>query len=196
MKNLFLTSSFSDVYLDFKNSIKDSLVGKTVTFIPTASKVEDITFYVDEDRLAFEKLGMLVEVLDIDQESYEIIEKTLNKNDYIFVSGGNTFFLLQELKKSQTDKIISKLINQGKPYIGSSAGSIILAPDIEYIKNMDDASKAPELTSTNALAITNFSVLPHFKEEPFSDITQEIFSHFYQKTVLVPLTNRQFICIN
>ncbi|MBE2173818.1 Type 1 glutamine amidotransferase-like domain-containing protein, partial [Acinetobacter oleivorans] len=101
-----------------------------------------------------------------------------------------------ELRKSQTDEIISKLINQGKPYIGSSAGSIILAPDIEYIKNMDDASKAPELSSTTALGIINFSILPHFKEEPFSDITQEIFSHFYEKTVLVPLTNTQFICIN
>ncbi|HCH7477826.1 MULTISPECIES: Type 1 glutamine amidotransferase-like domain-containing protein [Acinetobacter] len=196
MKNLFLTSSFADVYLDFKNSIDGPLIGKTVTFIPTASKLEEVTFYVDEDRLAFEKLGMIVEILDIDQSSYEIIEKTLNKNDYIFVSGGNTFFLLQELRKSQTDEIISKLINQGKPYIGSSAGSIILAPDIEYIKNMDDASKAPELSSTTALGIINFSILPHFKEEPFSDITQEIFSHFYEKTVLVPLTNTQFICIN
>ena len=84
MKNIFLTSSFADVYLDFKNTIKDSLVGKTVTFIPTASKPEEVTFYVDNDRLAFEKLGMKVEILNIEQENYETIEKTLNKNDYIF----------------------------------------------------------------------------------------------------------------
>ncbi|CAP03001.1 putative peptidase (plasmid) [Acinetobacter baumannii SDF] len=196
MKNLFLTSSFADVYLDFKNSIKDSLVGKTITFIPTASKPEEVTFYVDEDRLAFEKLGMIVEILDIDLESYEKIEKTLNKNDYIFVSGGNTFFLLQELRKSQADKIISKLIKQGKPYIGSSAGSVILAPDIEYIKNMDDSSKASELTDTKAMGIVNFSILPHFGDKPFSEVTQEIFNSFNQKLVLVPLSNKQFIYIN
>lgn len=196
MKNIFLASSFADVYLDFKNSIKDSLIGKTITFIPTASKPEEVTFYVDNDRLAFEKLGMKVEILNIEQESYEMIEKTLNKNDYIFISGGNTFYLLQELRKSQADKIISNLIKQGKPYIGSSAGSIILALDIEYIKNMDDSSKAPELTDTKAMGIINFSILPHFGEEPFSEVTQQIFSNFHQKIVLVPLNNKQFIYIN
>lgn len=196
MKNIFLTSSFSDVYIDFKNSVEGSLLGKTVTFIPTASKCEEVTFYVDEDRLAFEKLGMTVEILEIDQKSYEIIEKTLNKNDYIFISGGNTFFLLQELKRSQADKIISKLIKQGKPYIGSSAGSIVLAPDIEYIKDMDDSSKALELSETKAMGIINFSILPHFGEEPFAEVTQEIFSSFHQELVLVPLTNKQFIHIN
>lgn len=196
MKNIFLTSSFADVYLDFKNTIKDSLVGKTVTFIPTASKPEEVTFYVDNDRLAFEKLGMKVEILNIEEENYETIEKTLNKNDYIFISGGNTFYLLQELKKSQADKIISNLINQGKPYIGSSAGSIVLAPDIEYIKTMDDSSKAPELSDTKAMGIINFSILPHFGNEPFSDITQQIFNNFHQKIVLVPLNNQQFIFID
>ncbi|MEQ1345800.1 Type 1 glutamine amidotransferase-like domain-containing protein [Acinetobacter seifertii] len=196
MKNIFLTSSFADVYLDFKNTIKDSLVGKTVTFIPTASKPEEVTFYVDNDRLAFEKLGMKVEILNIEQENYETIEKTLNKNDYIFISGGNTFYLLQELKKCQADKIISNLINQGKLYIGSSAGSIVLAPDIEYIKTMDDSSKAPELSDTKAMGIINFSILPHFGNEPFSDITQQIFNNFHQKIVLVPLNNQQFIFID
>ncbi len=196
MKNIFLTSSFADVYLDFKNTIKDSLVGKTVTFIPTASKPEEVTFYVDNDRLAFEKLGMKVEILNIEEENYETIEKTLNKNDYIFISGGNTFYLLQELKKSQADKIISNLINQGKPYIGSSAGSIVLSPDIEYIKTMDDSSKAPELSDTKAMGIINFSILPHFGNEPFSDITQQIFNNFHQKIVLIPLNNQQFIFID
>ena len=113
-----------------------------------------------------------------------------------FISGGNTFYLLQELKKCQADKIISNLINQGKPYIGSSAGSIVLAPDIEYIKTMDDSSKAPELSDTKAMGIINFSILPHFGNEPFSDITQQIFNNFHQKIVLVPLNNQQFIFID
>lgn len=196
MKNLFLASSFSDVYLDFKNSMKESLVGKTVTFIPTASKPEEITFYVDNDKLAFEKLGIKVEVLNIDQESYETIEKTLNKNDYIFISGGNTFYLLQELKRSNADKIIAKLINQGKLYIGSSAGSIILGPELNYIESLDDRSKAPELMDTKGIGIINISILPHFGDEPFSEVTKEIFTNFNQELVLVPLNNKQFFYIS
>lgn len=196
MKNIFLASSFSDVYLDFKNSIKESLSGKTVTFIPTASNPEEITFYVDNDRLAFEKLGIKVEILNIDKESYETIENTLNKNDYIFISGGNTFYLLQELKRSKADEIIKKLINQGKLYIGSSAGAIVLGPELNYIKSLDDCSKAPNLVDTKGIGIINISILPHFGDEPFSTVTKDIFVNFHQKLVLVPLTNKQFIYIN
>ncbi|OJK06302.1 peptidase [Acinetobacter baumannii] len=196
MKNLFLASSFSDVYLDFKNSIKESLLGKTVTFIPTASIPEEITFYVDNDKVAFEKLGIKIEILNIDKESYEVIENTLNKNDYIFISGGNTFYLLQELKRTKTDEIIKKLINQGKLYIGSSAGAIVLAHELDYIKSLDDCSKAPDLVDTKGMGIINFSVLPHFGDEPFSAVTKDIFFNFHQKLVLIPLTNKQFIYIN
>ncbi|MDX8164381.1 Type 1 glutamine amidotransferase-like domain-containing protein [Acinetobacter pittii] len=196
MKNLFLASSFSDVYLDFKNSIKESLSGKTVTFIPTASIPEEITFYVDNDKVAFEKLGIKIEILNIDKESYEVIENTLNKNDYIFISGGNTFYLLQELKRTKTDEIIKKLINQGKLYIGSSAGAIVLAHELDYIKSLDDCSKAPDLVDTKGMGIINFSVLPHFGDEPFSAVTKDIFFNLHQKLVLIPLTNKQFIYIN
>ncbi|MDQ8952572.1 Type 1 glutamine amidotransferase-like domain-containing protein [Acinetobacter rudis] len=193
MTRLFLTSSFSDVYLDFKTSIHEELVGKTVTFIPTASKPESITFYVENDKQAFEQLGIKVEILDIDEADQKTIEATLNRNDFIFVSGGNTFYLLQELKRSGADQIILQLIEQGKLYIGSSAGSIILAPDLEYIKLMDDVSKAPDLANSKGLGIIPFSILPHFADEPFTAITDQIFRDFHQKNVLVPLSNHQFI---
>lgn len=196
MKNMFLASSFADVYLDFKNSIKESLIGKTVTFIPTASKPEEITFYVDNDKAAFENLGMKVEILNIDQESYETIENTLNKNDYIFVSGGNTFYLLQELKRSNVDQLLIKLINRGKLYIGSSAGAMVIGPELDYIKSLDDYSKAPDLIDTKGLGIINISILPHFGEEPFSELTKEIFINFHQKLVLAPMNNKQFIYMN
>lgn len=196
MKKLFLTSSFADIYLDFKACIQDDLVGKTVTFIPTASKPESVTFYVENDKAAFEQLGMKVEILNVDEEDQHTIETTLNRNDYIFISGGNTFYLLQELRRSNADKAICKLIQQGKPYIGSSAGSVVLAPDLEYIKAMDDFSKAPDLQDTRGLGITQFSILPHFADEPFTEVADEIFAKFHQKIVLVPINNQQFVYLD
>jgi dipeptidase E len=196
MKNLFLASSFADVFLDFEQHIRQPLAGKSVTFIPTASKPEHITFYVEEDKKAFEQLGIEVDILHIDEQDSETIETTLNQNDFIFISGGNTFYLLQELRRSQADKIITQLINQGKLYIGSSAGSIVLGRDLEYIKAMDDVSKAPDLLATQGLGLINFSILPHFKDEPFADITTQILNDFYAQQVIVPLTNKQFIYIN
>ncbi|WP_252346614.1 Type 1 glutamine amidotransferase-like domain-containing protein, partial [Listeria monocytogenes] len=40
------------------------------------------------------------------------------KNDFIYVTGGNTFFLLQELKRTGADKLILEEIAKGKLYIG------------------------------------------------------------------------------
>ena len=57
----------------------------------------------------------------------------LQVNDFIYVTGGNTFFLLQELKKAGADKLIKEQISAGKIYIGESAGAMILSPNIEYV---------------------------------------------------------------
>lgn len=196
MKNLFLTSSFAEVSDQFKEIITEPLAGKTVTFIPTASNPETIKFYAEDDQLALEKLGLQIEVLDIENEDYTTIEKTLLKNDYIFVSGGNTFYLIQELRRSKADLVIKRLINQGKLYIGSSAGAIVLATELEYITQLDEPSTAKDLNDTKGMGVINFSILPHFEEQPFSEITLKIFNEYHEKVVIVPMNNRQFIYIN
>lgn len=81
-----------------------------MTFIPTAGLPEEITFFINNDRKSFEELGMIVDELEISTASQEEIKEKLLKNDYIFLSGGNTFCLLQELKRTGTDMLIKELI--------------------------------------------------------------------------------------
>lgn len=195
MKKLFLTASFADVYQHFESFIGTSLQGKTVTFIPTASVVEEIRFYVDDDKQAFEKLGIIVDELEVSTSSPEQIEYKLQHNDYIFISGGNTFYLLQELKKSGSDQLIIAHIEQGKPYIGTSAGSIILAPNIEYIAEMDEQDKAPDLSDFSGLNVIDFFPLPHYGDEPFADITENILNRYRHQQNIVPISNNEFIAI-
>ena len=83
------------------------------------------------------------------------------KNDMIFVGGGNTFFLLQVLKRSGADKIISQEVEKGKFYIGASAGAIAACPDIGYSAVMDAPEKAPELTDYTGMGLVDFYVVPH-----------------------------------
>ena len=97
MKKLFLSSSFVDV-ADLLPLFEKELTGKTVSFIPTASTVEKVTFYVKAGKEALERLGMIVDVLDISSENPDEIRRRIAANDCIYVSGGNTFFLLQELE--------------------------------------------------------------------------------------------------
>ena len=47
--------------------------------------------------------------------------------------------------------MIKTQINAGKLFIGESAGAILLAPDIEYVKDTDDPLVAPQLKTFEAL---------------------------------------------
>ena len=89
------------------------------------------------------------------------IKKTIENADCIYISGGNTFYLLQELRKTGADELIKQHILTGKLYIGESAGAMITAPNIEYVSLMDDPEKGKELTGFDALNVVDFSTVPH-----------------------------------
>ena len=195
MRKLFLASSFSEVASLFPKFAGEEIKGKRITFIPTASLVEEVRFYVDDDRKAFEELGIIVEKLEITTASPDEISEMLNRNDYIFVSGGNIFYLLQELRRKGADILITEQIRAGKLYIGTSAGSVILCPDIEFVKEMDYSHAAPELQSFTGLNIVDFYILPHYLDFPFEEITQNIVKKYGKKLDLRPISNKQVITI-
>ncbi|MEN9919249.1 MAG: hypothetical protein RL662_1685 [Bacteroidota bacterium] len=195
MKKLFLSSSFADVADLFVNFAHEDLLGKTVTFIPTASINEEVKFYVDSAKAALEKIGLIIDELELTTASKKEIENKLKLNDYIYVSGGNTFFLLQELKRTGADKTIIEQIKLGKMYIGESAGSIILSPNIEYVKDMDDYSRASDLETFSALNIIDFYPVPHYTNFPFVEAVEKIISKFNSDFSLCPITNAQVIVV-
>lgn len=196
MKKLFITSSFCDVAQYFENFCGEKVEGKTITFIPTASVVEDFTEYVNDDKNAFIRLGLNIDELNISDKTEQQIAETLTKNDFIYVSGGNTFYLLQELRKSKADKLISEQIESGKIYIGTSAGSVVLSKNIKYLEKVDDKNKAQELKDYSGMACVDFYPLPHYKSEPFTEIIEEVFNTYKEKIRLIPISNTQVIEVN
>ena len=129
MKKLFLVSSFQDTANLFTKFEQD-LYGKTVTFIPTASKVEEVVFYVAAGRQALERMGLRIDELDIATVTFAAMRAKITSNDFIYVTGGNTFYLLQELKRTGADQLIIDEVRAGKLYIGESAGAIVAVPTL------------------------------------------------------------------
>ncbi len=194
MKKLFLTSYFAKVADLFPNFVNEKCNGKRVTFIPTASILETEPFYVDANIKALEKIGLIVDELEVSKASNEEIQTKLRNNDYIFISGGNTFYLLQELRKSGADEIILEQIHSGKPYIGSSAGSIVLSSNLEYIKGIDDCSKAKDLKDFAALSVLSFYPMVHCTDPP-SEKELEIISKYDSNLKLIPISDSQVILV-
>lgn len=194
MKKLFLASSFADVANIFEQ-FAGNLSGKSVTFIPTASIVEQVIFYVDSGKKALEKLGLIVDELEISIATEEEVARKLIKNDYIYVSGGNTFFLLQEMKKKGADKIIIDQVNAGKLYIGESAGAMVASKNVNYASAMDSVKKALELKDFDSLGLVDFYPVPHHTNFPFKKAVDKIIAQYGSELDLKPISNKEVILV-
>jgi dipeptidase E len=125
------------------------------------------------------------------------LEIELDNFDVIFVSGGNTFYLLQQAQKSGFIEVIKDLVNQDKTYIGSSAGSCIAGPNIEATRAIDNALLATELRGTTGFKMVNFVVFPHwgspyFKNE-YIESTKLVYS--VDQVPVVILTDKQYVWV-
>lgn len=194
-KNIFLASSFSDVSNLFSQYIKKDLKWKKITFIPTGSLVEEVNFYVNEAKIKLENLWLIIDEINFENSNFEELSNKIKNNDFIYVSWWNTFYLLQELKKSGIDKIIIDEINKWKIYIWESAWTMILSKNIEYVKIMDDENKAKCLKDYNWLWIIDFYPVPHYKNFPFEQCVEEIIKEYNWKINLIPFSNNQLIII-
>ena len=194
MKRMLLVAMFQNVW-DILKTIEPNLKNKTVTFIPTASLAEKLGFFVKIGKWRLKRMGLKVEELEIASSSYETIKSKLEKNDIIYISGGNTFFLLQELKRTGADKLLIKEINNGKLYIGESAGAIAVAPDIRYSAEMDKPEKAPDLKDYTGLDLIEFYVVPHYKNWELGKAAEKIIQKYATTLDLKIITDNQAILI-
>ena len=205
MANIFLCSYFAEVASKI-NEVVD-FQGKHVAFIDTAAKFEEVNFYVDEAVEILENFGARLRRLDVScaqslavpvSEKDELfcndeILSAISQCDIIYVSGGNTFYLLNELRKSCAAQAIKNAVKAGKIYIGESAGAIVAAPDTRYATLMDENSaKTSDFTGLN---LVDFYIVPHFGCEPFTQATRETMEKFGNLYDLRPINNAEFIAL-
>lgn len=174
-----------------KYIIKNSKIG----FIPTASELDDDRWYMKKDRADLIKMKFNVIDIDISKESkVQIIEK-FNSVEAIFVAGGNCFYLLQQLKLKAVLQELIQFANN-KIYIGSSAGSCITCPSIDYAEKLDDKSQAPLLNDCSAMNLVNFYILPHYKsKEKYTKLADDIEKE-YKNYNFIKLSNEQAIIVD
>lgn len=196
MKRLFLTSSVNFVAGDIVKKLGSEVRGKNLVFINTAAEPEegDKQWLID-DRQSLVDAGFKVTDYTFTDKSKEQVRQDLQKFDVIFVSGGNTFYLLEKIQQSGAAEIIRNFVDNGKVYIGSSAGTVIAGPDIYPSYNLDDASKAAGIKGYEGLGLTDIVVLPHWGSEYFRELyLNKRLEHAYTvKHKIILLTDYQYV---
>lgn len=171
MKKLFLTSAglpeeTRNIFLEFfgKNPKQSKVV-----FIPTAADPEENKSYLDRDKKNLQKIGFEIKDVDLKNENKQFLLEKMSDCDIIFVEGGNTYYLLEQVRKSGFDKVVSKLLDRGKIYVGVSAGSYIVCPTIEAAgwKRTDPDKNVVEIEDLTALNLVPFIITAHYNREKY-----------------------------
>lgn len=185
---LILLSSNKEI---IKEYIKQN---STIGFIPTASELDDDRWYMEKDKEDLSRMSYNVVNIDISKESKKGIIENFNNIDAIFIAGGNSFYLLQQLKIKDVLQELIDFANK-KIYVGSSAGSCIACPSIDYVEKLDDKSQAPLLDNLNAMNLVDFYILPHYKsKEKYTNLADDIEKE-YNNYKFVKLSNEQAIVV-
>jgi len=195
MKKLFLASFFT-----YSSQLLLPLLPKSpqelkLAFIPTASDPYDNKPWVFEDRNKLIQMGFDVFDVDLKNKTQEALSKDLEKADVVFVSGGNTYYLMEKVTKSRFGEVIKKLLDRGVIYVGSSAGTAIMCPTIEYLEDLDDRGMA-KLDSFQGLGLIDFLILPHYGEPKYEKRFQNIIAKWKNKSYKIQtLTNNQAVTV-
>ncbi len=138
---------------------KNKLNNIRVLYITTASDgdTDDDKSWMDIEFKTILDLGIAKE--NIIEYKIGKSQVDLSKFDIMYMMGGNTFYLLDIIRKNRFDIDIKKFINDDKIYIGSSAGSEILGNSIDVALGYDENNVG--MTDFTGLGIVDGLVIPH-----------------------------------
>ncbi|MBU3958171.1 MAG: peptidase E [Nanoarchaeota archaeon] len=193
MKKLLLTSAGFEnpkVGMKFLEIIGKPASEIKVVFIPTAATTEGEKYYVGECKKDLLEVGIdekNIKVLDLD---HQISYSEVAGFDVIYMCGGNTFHLLNTVRKTGFDKAIKQFLEEGKVYTGVSAGSILMGPNIEIAK-LGDKNECG-VTNFTGLGYIDSAISPHYNEDERKKVED-----FKKKTnyPILPLKDNQALLV-
>ncbi|WP_158847925.1 dipeptidase PepE [Algibacter sp. L1A34] len=146
-------SGYLEYLLDYlSHFFKDA---NSILFIPYA-RPGGISHdgYTELVQTAFAKINKTVTGI----HTYDNPVEAVNQAEAIFVGGGNTFVLTNQLYKNNLIATLRTVIKAGTPYLGTSAGSNICGLTIKNTNDMPIIYPP----SFNALALVPFNINPHY----------------------------------
>lgn len=99
-----------------------------IAIINMPNLVEKFDDYLSNLKVKIRKLDSRVRVESVDLKSTtEQIKELIKRADIIFISGGDTQFLIDFFKREKLDSVLLQQYERGKIIVGNSAGALAMA---------------------------------------------------------------------
>lgn len=117
-----------------------SIRGSKILYIPVAMPKEVISYENCYDWITTTLTRLTEKFLEIDMltDFSNVNFESIKNYSAIYIGGGNTYKLLQELQKNNFIDILNQYIAQGGIYYGGSAGAIIVGNNIATVSEEND----------------------------------------------------------
>lgn len=175
-----------------------NLVGKPLSQTKAALIV---TARNNRDIPASEAVASQTEQLDYRGIDYRLVDPSEHLNwreildtvELVIIGGGNTFYLLNEMRKTGFDLWLLENKNT-KVYMGTSAGSIVMSPDISIAAIDNGDENTPGITDMTGLSFIDFDVSPH-TPEAVSILANVKYSKLTNRNLLL-MDNNTALCVD
>ncbi len=155
-----------------------------IGYVTTASNVTRTkSFFVDVKNKIKEN-GYKFEEIDITGKTQDEMLNFFTDKNVIHVEGGNAFHLLKIIREVGFDDVLKKLLNDGKVYIGTSAGSYIMCPTIEVANWNEDGRDRCGITDFTALNYVPFILKAHYTDEQENKVREKSLTSKYPLRIL------------
>lgn len=109
--------------------------------------------------------GYYLKDMDITGKSKDELRNFFKDKNVIHIEGGNTFYLLKAIRETSFAEILKELINEGKIYIGASAGAYVMCPTIDVANWNDETVDRFGVADFTALNYVSFVLKVHYTNE-------------------------------
>ena len=159
---LILNGGGTDKQVEDARALLNSLIdhNKKVLYIPFAWP--DSTYNGCLEFMTNELSDIVKQGIDMVTSTDELMNKNFSEYACIYIGGGNTYKLLNDLKLSGAfDKIKKYLLEDDGIVYGGSAGAIIFGKDLDSC-NTDDENEVGLVDNTGFNMINGYSLLCHY----------------------------------
>lgn len=170
MKRLLLTSAglyTQSLQNRFKEFFNKDIRDVKIMFFDVASKPEDDVSYVQDELEWIFLSGVHPKNVIKHEMNSEITEEEMLKYDVIWISGGNTFYLMDIIRRTGFYKKIKNVIEKGVLYAGASAGSIVATVSLDVLNHVKMDKNIINLQDMRGINLFPIRIIPHSNRTEF-----------------------------
>lgn len=154
-------------------------VNPRITFVPscfdhTEEDYQDFCEHLNPHGLSATTI-MHADQIESETEAYQALNA-----DMIYLSGGNTFYFLESLRRARLIKLLTQFAKNDGIIAGVSAGAILMTPNIQTagFPDFDRDENTNNLRNLKAMSLVPFEFFAHYRnrksyDQEFKTYTQQ-----------------------